>query len=74
MSAIALIAAAQTRSLLDEVEAFANRECQGLWIPARVRGACHRAAPCADPLAHLAGTTDRVMTFSRLEKAVGGVF
>jgi hypothetical protein len=27
------------------------------WIADRVRGACHRAALCADPLAHLSGTT-----------------
>jgi hypothetical protein len=31
-----------------------------LWVPARPRGACHRAALCADPLARLAGTTEIV--------------
>src|SRR5260370_11645449 len=43
-----------------EVEAFYHHQRRGLWIPARVRGACHRAAVCADPLAHLAGTTSRI--------------
>src|SRR5260370_33681066 len=30
---------------------------QGVWVPDRVRGACHRAGQRPDPLAYLSGTT-----------------